>query len=363
MNYYYFNVYIESRDNDNEFPYEYIGESFVDPTHGIMQSEFVAFFPGYDQIPENGLLMDLNTYASLLVSLGRASDASNFNYLYERGTLSSKMSRLESAGFGALSIDSSFNNRVNDSWDEVSERIVVGLIDFNNYSQEVIFPELALEALIENDIDFIEQSLFERYVFAEYYEYLETLATIYFPSAQSYEQYMATGTKEVYEYYEYLRTGLFDSNVTFIGDNRLFGYSLYLRDLMVDANLSDLTYEQYIQTNEPREFEYIIALRTVLTTNNISFLSDENFSKQYLMFGEDYNIYLGQLYQTNQLKSNSIYTDLFGITVLSSNLYNQINPYTSEKVHALVVQLSDDIDENYAFFTDAQRLGVSSCYP
>lgn len=362
-NYYYLNVYIASLDNSNEFPYSYIGESFVDPTHGIMQSEYVSFFSGYDQIPENGILMDYNAYASLLVSLGRVSNESSLSYLRERGTLSSKISRLESTGLGALPFNSSFNNRVNDSWDELSERVVVGLIDYYEYSQEVIFPKLAIEALIENDVDFIEQSLFERYAFAEYNKYLETLAAIYFPSAQSFERFMATGTREDFEYYEYLRTGLFDSNVSFISDNRFFGYGLYLRDLMVDNNLNDLTYEQYIQTNDAREFEYIFALQTILTTNDITFLNDENFSRQYLNFGQNYSQYVGLLFRNNQLSLDSIYADLFGITVLSTSLYNQVNPYTAEKVHALVAQLSDDIDENYTFFTDAQLLGVTHATP
>ena len=363
MSYYYLNAYIEARDNDNEFPYEYIGESFVNPSHGIMQTEYAAFFSGYDQIPENGVMIDLNAYANLLLSLGRIGNTSTLNYLYERGSLSSKISRLESAGFGALPLSTTFNNRINNSWDEESENIIVGVIDFDGYRQDVIFPELALEALIENDIDFIDRSLFERYVFASYYEYLEALARIYFPSAQSFDRFMATGTREVFEYYEYLRGGLFDANIQFIGDERFFGYSLYLRDLMVDANLSDLTYEQYIQTNEGNEFDYIVALRTILTRNNIPFLNEEAFSERYFRFGQNYNDYLGQLFQQNQLSSTSIYSELFGIAVLSTSVYEQINPYTADKVHALVVQLSDDIDENYLFFTDAQLLGVSHSTP
>lgn len=363
MNYYSLTVYIESRDNDNDFPYDFIGEAFLDPSHEIIGTDYIAYFNGYTNVPENGILIDTNTYARLLLSLGRINDMSALEYLYNWGPLEPKVARLEAAGFGALTVTTSFNNRVNQSWDENTESIIVGIVDFERYRQEVLFPRLGVETLEDNNIDFIAQATFERYTSRGYYDYLEALARIHFPSALSYEAYMAENAVEDWQYYQYLRDGLYAVNLAFIGNEQLFGYSLYLRDLMVGANLPDLTFTQYLQNNDFDEFAYIGALRSALDGQNISYFNENTFFDTYLSFGPFYTEYLRRQIQENNLSYDSVYSDLYSVAILSPSVYDRINPYTSEKVHGLVVQLSNNLDEVYTFFTVAENLGVAHATP
>lgn len=363
LNYYMMNIYIVSRDSDTDFPYEPISETFADPNHPIMDSEYVAFFDGHTSIPENGIVVDVFSYIRALVSLGRVANDTGFSYMYEDQSMDAKISRLKTAGFGAIEIATTLNDQVNNGWEDEEDSVIVGLVDFQSYKQNVMLPVVGKEALDAASIDYIDQDTFERYTAREYYDYLEALAQIHIPSAGSLEDFLAPGGTQAYEYFNAIIDGLFAENVEFISDGFAYGYSIYLRDLMDVAALSDLTYTQYTASNHANPFDYIGVLRDRLDEADVDYLDDSEFMDTYLRYGNMYTNYLSQIIRDNSVDLNSVYTNVYGLSILSTNAFNRINPFTSNKVHGLVVQLNGNVDDAYVFFTDAQTLGTSHITP
>ena len=82
-----------------------------------------------------------------------------------------------------------------------------------------------------------------------------------------------------------------------------------------------------------------------------------------MRFGPNYSEYLIQQVRENDLSIESIYNNLYGISILSNNLYDEINPFSRDKVHGLVIQLTSDVDQNYSFFSSAEEIGISQLPP
>ena len=97
--------------------------------------------------------------------------------------------------------------------------------------------------------------------------------------------------------------------------------------------------------------------------SDLEFLDQNEFINKYLSYGSHYYSYLIQQLQSNELSVETMFDNIFSLTMLSKPMFDDKNPFSNERVHGLVVQLSDDIDENYAFFTEVESLGVSHLTP
>ena len=362
--YYILNVYLESRELENDWPYEYIGDSFIKITPELLNSPYVELFPGITSVPDNGIILNLNTYSRLLFSLGRVSNESTLSYLNDWGvSLTSKMQRLQSAGLGSLTLETAFSNQVNNAWLPLEGSVVVGLIDFEQYKNNELLPPLWIEALEDANISVVSETNFSRYGRQGFVDYLDSLRRIHLPSFVTFEAYSAAGTGSIYEYADSLAQALQNADVTFIFDGFVYGYIVYLTDRLNQFNISYPTFTQYASTVAPDPYGYSESLGQLLLGQNRTYLDLNTFNQTYSQFGDLYYNYLEGLIRNNDVDFDSVYQEVYGATLISASRYDQINPYTAQKVHGLAIQLSDDVMQNYGFFTAANEIGVKHVTP
>ncbi len=364
INYYQVNLFLDGVDPDDDFPYEYLGGTLLRQDEALMESGYVAYFDGYSSVPDNGILLDIFTYQRVLFREGQIASEDGLNYLNEYdSTLAQKVSRLESDGFGALPITTTLNNSVNNSWNDNEAMIVVGVIDFERYKQDVIYPALFLGALDEMGIDYVDEASFTRYGYSGYLDYLNSLRTIHLPGFPTLSEYLETAENESWQYREELVEALFDEAVDFVPDSQAYGYSLYLTDTLNDANESFLSFANYQNAESNDFYSYLEYLQDTLDDANEAFLDPDDFRDTYLNYGEEYVYYLSEIVRTNNVDVSSIYEDANGGVIMSNSMYDEVNPFTADKVHGLVIQLSDDTEQNYEFFTAAAGVGISHLTP
>lgn len=357
-------IYLEALEASNDFPYQWLSETFISNDHPIMNTDHVAFFEGYTSIPENGIVLDIDTYQRLLQILKLTPSDRPLEYLFNQEiSVSEKMDRLKGDGFGSITMTTAFNERSSNRWYENSEMIVVGIMSYNSYLDEFILPRLVLDLLEENDINVVSERTFNRYAWGAHHEYLDALAQIHLPNFPSLSAYFAGGGNNIFEYYFNLGEALEELEVVFIRDGFIYGYILYLTDQLNERNISFPTYNQFAMNQGADPFMYSLSLVSLTESNNVTILSDSEFIEKYLNFGVSYMSYLYQQLQINNLMLDTVNTNINGLSMISQSLFNEKNPYSPEKVHGLVIQLSDDVNVNYGFFNQAQALGITHLTP
>ena len=364
LDYYGLGVFVESRQDENDFPYDWFSESFIASNHPIMETEYVQFFEGYSNLPDNGIIVDFNAYTRLLQSLNLISDREQPDYLFNQElSVSEVVDLLAEDNYGALTITTAFSERSSNRWYEPSDMVVVGVMNYFQYQQDYVIPGIAIEVLTENNIDFITEPVFFRYSGGAHQAYLDNLASIHLTDFPTLAEFLADGGNDSFEYYNDLSLALEEREVVFLRDNFLYGYSLYLTDLFKAQTIDFLTYDEYVTEHNLDPFAYIQSLAILAEESDLEFLDQNEFINKYLSYGSHYYSYLIQQLQSNELSVETMFDNIFSLTMLSKPMFDDKNPFSNERVHGLVVQLSDDIDENYAFFTEVESLGVSHLTP
>lgn len=365
LNYFGLNVFIEERQENNDWPYEYISEAIMPLNASMLESEYVSLFVSESSLDDESIIIDISTYQRLLVTLGEVADESTVDFLQDWNlTLDQKVARLEALGIADLDVSWVLNDTSNDTYSDLVEGNIAGVIDFYQYRENDLAPTYFQAQLDEEDVDYLTKEKYDYYAYDGFEEYVNGIVEENLTNYQTFEEWSLENGTEMWQYFEYIGGLLGEEGVLFFMNNWQFGYILYLQEVLDDARVDYESLDDYydrVTFND--DFGYYMSLLDLATEEELDFLTEEEFNEAYFKNGNQYSQYILGLINDNDLETRFVFQNVYGMALLSLDKYEEVTPFTSEKVHGVVVELSDDIDQNYALFTNAQSIGTAHQTP
>ena len=365
LNYFGVNIFIEERQESNNWPYEYISQSIMPLSSKMLESEYVHLFVPESSLNEDSILVDIFAYQRLLVALNKVGSDATVEFLQDWNlSLPQKMDRISNLGLGELDVSWVLNDTSNDSFSDLIEGTIAGVIDFTLYKENVLSPAFYQGQMDDNNIDYIDKETFDLYAYKGFEDYIDSVIQNNLTTYLTFDEWSLDNGTELWQYFEYIRGLLNDEGVIFFSSSTLYGYVLYLQERLDDEKISypsiDAFYEDALFSDD---YRYMLDLVDIATLEEIDFLTESEFTELYFKYGNQYRDYIRGIAETNNLSTRFIFDNVWGMTLLSETKYNEVTPFTADKVHGLVVELSDDVNQNYALFMTAQSIGTAHQTP